>query len=75
MDDGTIMTGEQLVARDKARKKLTPEQALLLSNDPRSGVGYDQKPGPRKSSCKIAPASTALDSPGATTAGGAKLFR
>ena len=35
MDDGTIMTGEELVAREKERKKLTPEQALLLSNDPR----------------------------------------
>ena len=28
-------TGEELVARERERKKLTPEQALLLSNDPR----------------------------------------
>ena len=35
MDDGTIMTGEELVARDKARAKLSPEERLLWSNDPR----------------------------------------
>ena len=35
MDDGTIMTGEDLVARDKARAKLSPEERLLWSNDPR----------------------------------------
>ena len=34
-EHGNIVTGEELVAREKARKKLTPEQALLLSNDPR----------------------------------------
>ena len=32
---GNIVTGEELVARERERKKLTPEQALLLSNDPR----------------------------------------
>ena len=35
MDDGTMMTGEELVARDKARAKLSPEERLLWSNDPR----------------------------------------
>ena len=35
MEDSTMVTGEELVARDKARKELTPEQALLWSNDPR----------------------------------------
>src|SRR5207245_4269767 len=35
MDDGTMMTGEELVARDKARVKLSPEERLLWSNDPR----------------------------------------
>ena len=35
MDDSTMMTGEELVARDKARAKLSPEERLLWSNDPR----------------------------------------
>ena len=38
---GAIMTGEELVARDKARAKLSPEERLLWSNDPASGVHYE----------------------------------
>ena len=38
MEDGTVMTGEDLVARDRARKKLTQEQVeqiLLHSDNPK----------------------------------------
>jgi hypothetical protein len=35
LEDGTIATGEELVAREKARAKLSPEERLLCSNDPR----------------------------------------
>jgi hypothetical protein len=35
MEDGTIVTGEELVARERERAKLSPEERLLWSNDPR----------------------------------------